>query len=78
LTKDGGLAVGTDTGIFYHYPYLTGWDVLGRNLPTTTALELRTGPSGVRLYATTHGRSRWSFDPSGFSGSRWFWRARRS
>ena len=62
IVSGGGLAAGTDTGIFYRYPHRTGWHVLGRNLPTTTTLELRTDPSGLRLYAATHGRGLWSFD----------------
>jgi hypothetical protein len=62
MTIGGGLAVGTDTGVFFRYPHRTGWSVLGRNLPTTTTLQLRTGPTGLRLYAATHGRGIWSFD----------------
>jgi hypothetical protein len=36
--------------------------VLGRSLPTTTTLQLKTGPSGRYLYAATYGRGIWSFD----------------
>jgi hypothetical protein len=36
--------------------------VLGRNLPTTTTQQVRTGLGGLRLYAATHGRGIQSFD----------------
>ncbi|MGA5300353.1 glycosyl hydrolase [Nucisporomicrobium flavum] len=62
MTPGGGLALGTDTGIFYRYPRGNRWSVLGRNLPTTTTLQLKGGPTGLRLYAATHGRGVWSFD----------------
>ncbi|WP_345135905.1 glycosyl hydrolase [Dactylosporangium darangshiense] len=58
----GGLVVGTDLGVLYRAPGQTGWKVLGRNLPTTTTMELRTGLHGLRLYAATHGRGVQSFD----------------
>jgi hypothetical protein len=62
LTVGGGLVVGTDTGIFFRYPHRGSWSVLGRNLPTTTTLQIKTGPTGLRLYAATHGRGIWSYD----------------
>ncbi|MFG2039513.1 glycosyl hydrolase [Dactylosporangium sp. NPDC048998] len=58
----GGLVVGTDLAVFYRAPGRTGWKVLGRNLPTTTTMQLRTGLHGLRLYAATHGRGVQSFD----------------
>jgi hypothetical protein len=58
----GGLVVGTDLGVLYRPPGQKNWKVLGRNLPTTTTLEFRTGPYGLRLYAATHGRGIQSFD----------------
>jgi hypothetical protein len=62
MIPGGGLALGTDTGIFYRSPRTGKWSVLGRNLPTTTTLQLKTGPTGLRLYAATHGRGIWSYD----------------
>jgi hypothetical protein len=62
IVHGGGLVVGTDLGVFYRAPGRSGWAVLGRNLPTTATLEVRTGPFGIRLYAATHGRGIWSFD----------------
>jgi hypothetical protein len=62
LTAGGGLVAGTDTGIFFRYPHRTTWSVLGSNLPTTTTLQIKTGPTGLRLYAATHGRGIWSYD----------------
>jgi hypothetical protein len=35
---------------------------VGRNLPTTTTFQLRTGLFGLRLYAATHGRGIQSYD----------------
>ncbi|MEV6930189.1 glycosyl hydrolase [Dactylosporangium sp. NPDC051485] len=58
----GGLIVGTDLGVLYRAPGQTGWKVLGRNLPTTTTMQLRTGLQGLRLYAATHGRGIRSYD----------------
>nr|BFE57986.1 exo-alpha-sialidase [Dactylosporangium thailandense] len=58
----GGLVVGTDLGVLYRPAGQTGWKVLGRNLPTTTTMELRTGLYGLRLYAATHGRGIQSYD----------------
>ena len=62
LIPGGGLVAGTDTGIFVRPAHRTGWSVLGRNLPTTTTLQIKTGPSGRILYAATHGRGIWSFE----------------
>ncbi len=58
----GGLVVATDLGVLYRPPLRTNWSVLGGNLPTTAALQLKTGPFGLKLYAATHGRGLWSFD----------------
>jgi hypothetical protein len=58
----GGVVLGTDLGVLYRGPGQTGWKILGRNLPTTTTLEFRTGPGGLRLYAATHGRGLQSYD----------------
>jgi hypothetical protein len=62
MVPGGGLALGTDTGVFYRAAHTTRWAVLGRGLPTTTTLELRFSPTGKRIYAATHGRGIWSFD----------------
>ena len=62
VTWFGGLAVATDLGVLYRAPGHTTWAVLGRNLPTTTTLQLKIGPTGLRLYAATHGRGIWSFN----------------
>jgi hypothetical protein len=62
MVRGGGLVVGTDTGIFYRSARSTRWSVLGRNLPTTTTLQLKLGPDGRTLYAATHGRGIWSYD----------------
>jgi hypothetical protein len=58
----GGLVLGTDLGVFYRPAGHTDWKVLGRNLPTTTTLQLKTGLYGLRLYAATHGRGIQSYD----------------
>jgi hypothetical protein len=58
----GGIVLGTDLGVLYRGRGHTGWNVLGRNLPTTTTMELRTGLGGLRLYAATHGRGIQSYD----------------
>ncbi|MFD9129400.1 glycosyl hydrolase [Kitasatospora sp. NPDC059571] len=63
LLPNGGLALGTDLAAFYRAPGAKNWQVIGDNLPTTTVMQLRTGPDG-RLYAATHGRGIWSIDPS--------------
>jgi hypothetical protein len=62
LLPGGGLALGTDLAAFYRAPGAKDWKVLGQGLPTTTVMQLKTGPDG-RLYAATHGRGIWSFDP---------------
>ncbi|MEN3306250.1 MAG: hypothetical protein V7603_2452 [Micromonosporaceae bacterium] len=62
ITFGGGLVVGTDLAVFYRAPGHANWAVLGQNLPTTTTLQVKTGPTGLRLYAATHGRGIWSFD----------------
>jgi len=58
----GGLVVATDLGVLYRAPYTTNWKVIGDNLPTTAAMQFKTGPLGLRLYVATHGRGIWSFD----------------
>ena len=58
----GGLALGTDQAVYYRAGGARTWQRLGRNLPTTTTLEVRTDPTGRYLYAATHGRGIWSFD----------------
>ena len=63
MLKGGGLAVGADSGVFYRSPRTGSWSTLGHGLPTTTTLQLKTGPNGL-LYAATHGRGIWSFDLS--------------
>jgi ligand-binding sensor domain-containing protein len=63
MIAGGGLALGTDTGIFYRGRG-SNWSMLGRNLPTTTTMQLKTDPTGRVLYAATHGRGIWSFDLS--------------
>jgi hypothetical protein len=62
LVAGGGLVLGTDTGIFYRSGHSTGWSVLGRNLPITTTLQIKTVAGRSTLYAATHGRGIWSFD----------------
>ncbi|GGQ53941.1 glycosyl hydrolase [Kitasatospora griseola] len=61
LLPNGGLALGTDLAAFYRAPGQRNWKVIGEGLPTTTVMQLRTGPDGL-LYAGTHGRGIWSFD----------------
>jgi hypothetical protein len=58
----GGLVVATDLGVLYKAPNRSTWKVVGENLPTTAAMQLKTGPFGLRLYVATHGRGIWSFD----------------
>ncbi|MFI9782887.1 hypothetical protein ACIHEI_05130 [Kitasatospora sp. NPDC051984] len=65
LLPNGGLALGTDLAAFYRAPGEKNWKVIGDGLPTTTVMQLRTGPDG-RLYAATHGRGIWSIDPDRF------------
>ncbi len=58
----GGLVAATDNAVFYRAAHSRTWYVLGRGIPTTTTMELRTDPTGRYLYAATHGRGIWSFD----------------
>jgi hypothetical protein len=60
--QGGGLVLGTDTGIFYRPRHTDQWSVLGGNLPTTTTLQIKAGPTGRTMYAATHGRGIWSFE----------------
>jgi hypothetical protein len=60
--QGGGLVLGTDTGIFYRPRHTDQWSVLGGNLPTTTTLQIKAGPTGRTIYAATHGRGIWSFE----------------
>jgi hypothetical protein len=62
ILRGGALVLGTDLGVFYRAPGRTEWTVLGRNLPTTTTMQIKTGPFGLKLYAATHGRGIWSYD----------------
>jgi len=62
MVLGGGLVVATDLAVLYRAPGKTNWKVLGRNLPTTTTIQVRTGLGGLRLYAATHGRGIQSFD----------------
>ncbi|WEB45319.1 glycosyl hydrolase [Streptomyces yunnanensis] len=62
LLPNGGLTLGTDLAVFYRAPGSHEWQVLGDGLPTTAVLQLRPGPDG-NLYAATHGRGIWSFNP---------------
>jgi hypothetical protein len=59
---NGGLVLGTDNAVFYRAAQSRTWNMLGSNLPTTTTMQLKTDPSGRRVYAATHGRGIWSFD----------------
>jgi hypothetical protein len=61
LRGGGGLVLATDLGVLYRPPGRGQWTVLGRNLPTTATLQLKTGPYGLTLYAATHGRGIWSY-----------------
>ncbi|WP_239075687.1 glycosyl hydrolase [Planosporangium flavigriseum] len=63
MVRGGGLVVGTDLGVFYRAPRGKEWTALGQNLPTTTTMQLKTGPDG-KLYTATHGRGIWSYDLS--------------
>jgi hypothetical protein len=58
----GGLVAATDNAVFYRAAHSRTWYVLGRGLPTTATLQLKTDPTGRYLYAATHGRGIWSFD----------------
>jgi hypothetical protein len=62
LVRGGGLVAATDNAVFYRPRHARSWYVLGRDLPTTTILQIRTDPDGRRLYAATHGRGIWSYD----------------
>jgi hypothetical protein len=62
ILRGGALVLGTDLGVFYRAPGRTEWTVLGRNLPTTATMQVKTGPFGLKLYAATHGRGIWSYD----------------
>ncbi|WP_433367194.1 glycosyl hydrolase [Actinoplanes sp. CA-142083] len=62
ILSHGALALGTDTGVFYRPAHGTKWQVLGKGLPTTTTLQLRTDPYS-RLMAATHGRGQWVIKP---------------
>ncbi|WP_412734566.1 glycosyl hydrolase [Krasilnikovia sp. MM14-A1259] len=59
---DGALVAATDNAVFFRAAHSRTWYVLGRGIPTTTTLQLKTDPSGRYLYAATHGRGIWSFD----------------
>ncbi|MFD8084563.1 glycosyl hydrolase [Kitasatospora sp. NPDC059722] len=63
LLPNGGLALGSDLAAFYRAPGETNFSVLGKNLPTTSVQQLKTGPDG-RLYAATFGRGIWSINPT--------------
>jgi sugar lactone lactonase YvrE len=55
---NGGLAVATDLGVVYRASPTSAWTRLGKDLPTTTVMDLSVGPDG-NLYAGTHGRGIW-------------------
>ncbi|MEU8515704.1 glycosyl hydrolase [Kitasatospora sp. NPDC048722] len=59
LLPDGGIALGTDVAAFYRAPGESRFKVLGEDLPTTSVLQLRSGPDG-KLYAATFGRGIWA------------------
>jgi hypothetical protein len=59
ILPGGGLVLGTDLAVLYRAPGRRDWAVLGRNLPTTAALQVKIGPDG-RVYAATHGRGLWA------------------
>lgn len=62
FVQGGGLVAGTDNAIFYRAAHSRTWYVLGKGIPTTTTLQIRTDPTGRFLYAATHGRGIWSYD----------------
>ncbi|WP_412543385.1 glycosyl hydrolase [Longispora sp. K20-0274] len=64
----GALVLGTDLAVFYRAPGAKSWSVLGKNLPTTAVLQVRTDANG-RLYAATHGRGIWSIVPGKSEGT---------
>src|SRR5256714_9192956 len=59
----GGLVVATDLRVLYRAPYTTNWKVIRVNLPTTAAMQFKTGPLGPRPYRPTHRRGIRAFDP---------------
>ncbi|HZX06838.1 hypothetical protein [Kribbella sp.] len=59
---NGALVVGSDLATFYRAPGATNWQVLGTGLPTTTVMDIESGPDG-NIYAATHGRGIWSITP---------------
>jgi photosystem II stability/assembly factor-like uncharacterized protein len=59
---NGALVVGSDLAMFYRAPGATNWQILGNGLPTTTVMDVESGPDG-RIYAATHGRGIWSITP---------------
>jgi hypothetical protein len=59
---NGALVVGSDLATFYRAPGATTWQVLGSGLPTTTVMDIESGPDG-NIYAATHGRGIWSIRP---------------
>ena len=59
---NGALVVGSDLATFYRAPGTTTWQVLGSGLPTTTVMDIESGPDG-NIYAATHGRGIWSIRP---------------
>ncbi|MEV7024003.1 glycosyl hydrolase [Kitasatospora sp. NPDC093558] len=61
LLPDGAIALGTDVAAFYRAPGESAFKVLGEDLPTTSVLQLRTGPDG-KLYAATFGRGIWAIN----------------
>jgi hypothetical protein len=62
ILPGGGLVLGTDLAVLYRAPGRRDWAVLGRNLPTTAALQVKIGPDRD-IYAATHGRGLWSITP---------------
>jgi hypothetical protein len=58
----GALVLGTDLATFYRPARSTSWQVLGTGLPTTTVMDVETGPDG-NVYVATHGRGIWSITP---------------
>ena len=56
---NGGVVLGTDLATFYRAKGSTQWKVLGAGLPTTTVMDVESGPDG-NVYVATHGRGIWS------------------
>lgn len=58
-TKNEGLYIGTDIGVFYRDSLLNEWVIMNGNLPNAVVTDIEINNTTKELYVATYGRGAW-------------------